>query len=188
MRIYGRCEDGEDVEKPADGDGNSGTDTNCRIDIQYRVTKSHEEEEQRYVQETRNSLCHNGHVPAFRSVMQVLPKPGTLQRVAVPLEDMHVIANPLLDEGGKECCGETENKGHKPENVYADVGCQGLESRERGRWSGRDGNLWSDGGYLVGNLIKDSDVLLEVIDHLVCRADFQVLFAVDYERGEDGGK
>ena len=40
----------------------------------------------------------------------------------------------------------------------------------------------------MGNLIKDSDVLLEIIDHLVCRADFQVLFAVDYERGEDGGK
>ena len=40
----------------------------------------------------------------------------------------------------------------------------------------------------MGNLIKDNDVLLEIIDHLVCRADFQVLFAVDYERSEDGGK
>src|SRR5579863_1700613 len=104
--------------------------------------------------------------------MQVLPKPCAFQRIAVPLEDVHVITNPLLDKGGKECCGETENKGHKPENVYADVGCQGLESRERGRWSGRDGNLWNDGGNLVGNLIHDGDILLEVIDDLVIGADF----------------
>ena len=103
--------------------------------------------------------------------MQVLSKPGTFQRVAVPLEDVHVIANPLLDEGGKERRGETKYKSHEPENVYADVGCQGFESRERGWGCGRDGNLWDDGRNLVGNLIHDGDILLEVIDHLVCRAD-----------------
>ena len=120
--------------------------------------------------------------------MQVLPKPGALQRVAVPLEDVHVIANPSLDEGGKECRGETEYKGHEPENVNADLGCQWFESMERGPRSGRDGNLWSDGGNLVGNLIQDGDILMKVIDHLVCGADFQVLFAVEYERSKGGGE
>ena len=54
--------------------------------------------------------------------MQVLPESRTLQGVAVPLEDMHVIANPLLDEGCKECCEETEDEGHEPEDIHADVG------------------------------------------------------------------
>ena len=124
------------------------------------------------MEETRNSLCHNGHVPSFRSFLQVLSKPGTLQRVTVPLEDVHVITNPLLDKGGKECCGETEYEGHEPENVYANVGFQWVESGERGRRSGWDGNPWDDGGNLVGNLTHDGDILLEVIDDLVIGADF----------------
>jgi len=69
------------------------------------------------------------------------------------LKDVHVITNPLLDEDRKECCGETEDEGYEPENVYANVGCGRLESREGGWRSRRDGNLWNDGGYLVGNLI-----------------------------------
>jgi hypothetical protein len=63
------------------------------------------------------------------------------------------MTNPLLDKDSKECCGETEDEGHEPENVYADVGCRWVEIRERGWWSRRDGNLWNDGGYLVRNLI-----------------------------------
>ena len=104
--------------------------------------------------------------------MQVLSKPSTLQRVAVPLEDMHIITNPLLDESGKECCGQTEYEGHEPENVYADVGCQWVESRESGRRCRRDGNLWNDGGNLAGYLIHDGDILLKVVDHLIIGADF----------------
>jgi len=40
----------------------------------------------------------------------------------------------------------------------------------------------------MGNLIEDGDVLLELIHHLVCWADFQALFAVDYKRGEGSRK
>jgi hypothetical protein len=101
---------------------------------------------------------------------------------------MHVIANPLLDEDRKECRRKTEDKGHKPKGVYAYDGWRRVESRERGWRSGRDRNLWGDGGDLLGYLNKDSVILLKVIDRLVCGADFQVLFAVDYERGEGSGK
>ena len=40
----------------------------------------------------------------------------------------------------------------------------------------------------MGNLIEHGHVLLKVIDHLVCGADFQILLAVNYERCEGGGK
>jgi hypothetical protein len=85
--------------------------------------------------------------------MQVLSESGTLQRVAISLKNVHVITNPLLDKDRKECCGETEDEGHEPENVYANVRSGWLESREGGRRSRRDGNLWNDSGDLVGNLI-----------------------------------
>jgi len=105
------------------------------------------------VQETGDRLGDNGHVPSFASFVQVLSKSCTFQGVAVSLKDVHVITNPLLDEDCKECCQETEDEGHEPENVYADIGGRWLEIRERGWRSGRDGNLWSKGGDLLGNLI-----------------------------------
>jgi len=40
----------------------------------------------------------------------------------------------------------------------------------------------------MGNLNEHRDVLLKIIDHLVCGADFQVLLAVNYECCEGGGK
>jgi hypothetical protein len=113
--------------------------------------------------------------------VQVLPESGTLQGIAVLLKDVHVIANPLLDEDCKECCRKTEDKSHEPEDIYTYVGRRWAEGRER-RWrSGRERNLRGDGGDLLGDLGKDSGILLKVIDHLVCRVDFQVLFIVDYE-------
>ena len=75
------------------------------------------------MKKSRDSLGHHQHVPSFASVVQVLSKSSALQRIAVPLEDMHIIANPLLNEDGKECSKKTEDEGHKPENVYTDVGC-----------------------------------------------------------------
>ena len=120
--------------------------------------------------------------------MQVLSKARTLQRIAISLEDMHVIANPLLDEDCKECCRKAENEGHEPEGIHPDVGCQRFECRERSRGGRRDGDLRRDGGDLMRNLIEDDNILSEVIHHLVCRTDFQVLFAVNYECGECSGK
>jgi len=38
------------------------------------------------------------------------------------------------------------------------------------------------------NLIEDDNILSEVIHHLVCRTDFQVLLAVDYECGKGSRK
>ena len=62
------------------------------------------------------------------------------------MEDMHIIANPLLNEDRNECSKETEDEGHEPENIHTDVRCRWIERRERRWWSGRDGNLWGDGG------------------------------------------
>ena len=100
---------------------------------------------------------------------------------------MHVIANPLLSEDCEEGRSKTEDESHEPENVHADVGFRRFERRKWGR-SGRNGDLWSDGEDLPGDLIKEGDILLEVIHHLVLGVDFQVLFAVDYECGKDSGK
>ena len=111
-----------------------------------------------------------------------------LQRFAVPLDGVHIIANPLLNQGCEEGCGKTEYESYKPENVHTDVGFQWFERREWERRSGRDGNLRSDGEDLLGDLIKEGDILLKVIHHLVLGVDFQVLFAVDYECGKDSGK
>ena len=91
---------------------------------------------------TGYGLGHPWHVPSFASFIKVLSKSRTLQRIAVPLEDMHIIANPLLNEDRQECCQEAEGEGHEPENINTDVGCWWTKCR--GRRSRRDGNLWGD--------------------------------------------
>lgn len=52
--------------------------------------------------------------------MQVLSKPRALQGVAVSLEDMHIVPDPLLNEYGKECRGKTEDQSNEPESIHAD--------------------------------------------------------------------
>ena len=140
------------------------------------------------MQETRNQPRNKMHFPLFQSVVQVLTNSCTLQRVVVSLEDVHVITNPLLNEECEEGRGKAEDESHEPENVHADVGFRWLERREWGRRSGRDGDLWSDGEDLLGDLIKKGDILLEIIHHLVLRVNVEVLLAVNYECGEDSGK
>jgi hypothetical protein len=73
------------------------------------------------VEESRDSLGHPSHVPSFASFVQVMPKSRTLQSVAIPLEYVHIIANPLLNEDRKECCQKAEGEGHEPENIDTDV-------------------------------------------------------------------
>ena len=97
------------------------------------------------MQESRYRFCCNRHVPSIRSFIYVLSDPGTLQRVAVSLEDVHVIADPLLDKYREERCGKAEGESHKPKSIYADIGCRWFERRERRRRSRGDGNLRSDG-------------------------------------------
>jgi hypothetical protein len=56
------------------------------------------------VYEGRHSVDHNGHIPPLGTLVQKLPNPRTLKGVIVSLEDVHVVADPLLDksrcEGG----------------------------------------------------------------------------------------
>jgi len=94
------------------------------------------------VKETRYCLGHNRHVPSLATFIQVLSNSGALQRVVVSLKDVHIIPNPLLDEGRKECGRKTENEGHEPKHVHANIGCGWIESRESGWRSQRDGELW----------------------------------------------
>ena len=75
------------------------------------------------MKKSRDSLGHHPHVPAIASFVQVLSKSSTLQRVAILLEDMHIIANPLLNEDHKKCSKEAKGKGHEPESVYTDIRC-----------------------------------------------------------------
>jgi len=52
-----------------------------------------------------------------------LSKPRTLERIAVSLEDMHIIANPLLNKDRHECRGKAENERHEPESIHTDIRC-----------------------------------------------------------------
>jgi hypothetical protein len=120
------------------------------------------------MQKSRDNLGHPRHVPSFPSFIQVLPKSGILQRIAVPLEDVHILADPLLNEDCQECCQKAKGEGHEPENIYTDVRCRRIGHRERRRWSRRNRNLWGNRGYLYGDLREDGRVLSEVIDSFVC--------------------
>ena len=97
------------------------------------------------------------------------------------LEAMHIIADPLLNEDRQECCQQAKGEGHEPENINMDIGAQWIKCRERGRRSGRNGNLQGDRGQLQGNLREDDRVLSEIIHCFICRAGLQILFAVNYE-------
>ncbi len=37
--------------------------------------------------------------------------------IVVPLEDMHITANPLPNENCQQCCQKVKDKGHEPESV-----------------------------------------------------------------------
>jgi len=120
--------------------------------------------------------------------VQILPETGSLQRVVVPLVDLHVVTNPLLNKQREECCHQTQDESHEPKRVFENVGGQWYESRVR-RWrGGGDRDLGSDGGDLLGNLGEKDRMLLEVIDRLICRVDLQALLAVEYESGEGAGE
>jgi len=101
-----------------------------------------------------------------------LSDPSTLQRVAVSLEYVHIITDPLLDEYREECGGKAEAEGHEPKHIYTDVGHGWAKRRIRGRRCRRDRNLWSDGREFLGDLRKDGGMLFEVIHHFVCGVDF----------------
>jgi len=60
------------------------------------------------VEKSRDSLGYHRHVLSFASFIQVLSKSSTLQRIAIPVEDMHIIANPLLNEDREECGNKTK--------------------------------------------------------------------------------
>jgi hypothetical protein len=85
------------------------------------------------MKETRYGLCHDGHVPSIASFIQVLSNPGTLQRVAIALKDVHVIPHPLLNKYREECCRETKGESHEPKRIHTDIGWRWTESGER-RW------------------------------------------------------
>ena len=102
--------------------------------------------------------------------------------VAVSLEDVHIIPNPLLDEYREKCRSKAECEGHEPKRINTDISCRWGEGRKRRGWGRRDGNLWGNGSDLLGDLRKDRGMLLEVVHHLVCGIDLQVLFAIKNER------
>jgi hypothetical protein len=101
---------------------------------------------------------------------------------------MHIIPDPLLNKYRKECCGKVECEGHEPKRIYTDTGCRWAERREWGRWSRGNGNLWSYGSKLVGNLREKGGMLFKVINHLICGANLQVLFAINHKRSEGSRK
>ena len=133
------------------------------------------------MKESRYCLSNHGHAPSLQTFIQILSYPGALQRVTVSLEDMHIISDPLLDEDREKCRRKTERQGHEPKRIDTDIGCRWIESRERGRWGSRDSELWDNKGNLLRDLGEHSDILLEIVHHLVWWVRFQILFAVDYE-------
>jgi len=95
---------------------------------------------------------------------------------------------PLLDKYREECCRETEGESHEPNRVQTDTGWGWIESGER-RWRcGRNGQLWGYEGESLGDLGQDSNILLEIVHHLVRWARLQALFAIKYERSEGSRK
>src|SRR5713226_3346055 len=85
---------------------------------------------------TRYGLGHHRHVPSFASIIQVLPKSCTFQRIAGPIEDMHVLADPFLDKDCQECCDKTEGKCHEPECVYTDIVTSDADGLNAGKGAG----------------------------------------------------
>jgi len=117
-----------------------------------------------------------------------LSDPGTLQRIAVSREDVHIIPDPLLHKYREECREKAEGECHEPKRIYTNIGCVWVERWEWWRRSRRDRNLWSDGSELLRDLGKYSGMLFEVIHHFVRGVDFKVRFAVNHERCEGGRK
>jgi hypothetical protein len=70
----------------------------------------------------RDCLGYLRHVPSIASFIQVPPKLRTLQRIAVLLEDVHILVNPLLNKDRQERGKKTKGEGHhEPENIDTDV-------------------------------------------------------------------
>jgi hypothetical protein len=140
------------------------------------------------MEKTRYSFSNPRHVSSFRSLMQILPQSSTLQGITVLLEDMHIIVDPLLNEDRNKCCRKTEDEGHEPENIDAYVRGQWVEFWESWWWSGRDGDLWGNGGKLLGNLREDGRMLLKVVHHFILGFDLQVCFAINHKCREGSRK
>ena len=51
-----------------------------------------------------------------------MSKPGNLQRVAVAVENVHVVTGPPLDKGGKECRRKAAHKADEPVGIHPDIG------------------------------------------------------------------
>ena len=133
------------------------------------------------MKETRYRLSNGRHVPSLRTFEQVLSNPGTLQRVTVSLEDMHIISDPSLDNDREKSRRKTEHEGYEPKRIHAEIGRGGVERRERRWWGSRDGELWDNERDLLRDLGEHCNILLEVVHHLVWRVRFQIFFTVDYE-------
>ena len=71
--------------------------------------------------ERRDSVDHHRHVPLFRTFIEELSHPCTLEGMVVPLENVHVVADPLLDDRCGEGGSQTEDQAHEPVNVHSDV-------------------------------------------------------------------
>ena len=101
---------------------------------------------------------------------------------------MHIVAYPLLHKRCEECGSKTEDEAHEPENVDTDIRRVWTKSRVWWRESGWDGNLWCDRGDLFGYLSEQCDVLLLVVDHLLCRVDLKVVGAIGKKGSEGSGE
>ena len=103
-----------------------------------RPTKNGNKEVWRQVQLRLPRAC-----TSFGSFTQVLAQSSTLQQITVPLEDMRIITNPLLNENRQERCQKTRDEGHEPESISTDIRCHWIERQVLAEWKNR--NLWRDG-------------------------------------------
>ena len=91
------------------------------------------------------------------TVEKKLSKSSCLQWVIVPLKDLLIGLNPLLDKDRKERCRQTAYKTDDPQSIHPNVRKQWAECRVGrwrsgnllgGKWDRRlwwDGNLWDYG-------------------------------------------
>ena len=133
----------------------------------------------------RDCVCQ--HLHSLGTFEIELSKSRSLQWVIVPLEDLQIGSNPLLNEDCQESCRQAAYEADRPASVYSNNGRRWGDCRIR-RWGGRDGNLWGDRCNLLRDLDKYCERLLLVIRRFLSGIRLQILTALNEKRSENSSK
>jgi hypothetical protein len=65
--------------------------------------------------------------------------------MAIPSEDKHIIANPLLNENRQERCQKTKDRDEGPKHLHGhQIAMNGRQGKGLVEWKNRNLRLWRD--------------------------------------------